>query len=156
MNNLYLPNQLYSRPTREEQVVNEKLLGECGHHRQEVGRNRFGEWEAHCLDCHERCSFRGADRPRPTRDDARNLLLSFQLRPARCKLNAYPVQYRLQEHGWAISFMTVNGLTRCTLEKTGRVIRSDPQPDEPKALVQAAARMCLTTEFNIVLEYANA
>lgn len=143
MNNMYLPNERYSLPTEDEQVVNEMLLGDCPHRDTGASEVQPGEWQAFCRDCGIALDVPGHGRGRPTAEDLRVLFLRSQLRPARCKLNAYPVQYRLQYAGWSITYMTINGATRCTLEKGGRIIRSEPQPDEPASLIQAAARACL-------------
>lgn len=131
----------YPLPSVDEQVVNTKIIGDCGHRKTGVRNDMFRGWVSYCRECGAELEFGRHDDMRPTPEEQRKLWLSVQLRPGQGKLNSAIVECRLHQLGWGISFMTRNGQSVCTLEKLGRRLRSRAHPSKPAALIDAAAQL---------------
>ena len=152
MNKLDMPLECYPLPSDDESVVNERILGDCGHHDTFVRRSHSFGWMTRCRQCGWEIEFGSYADQRPGREEERKLWLRSQLRPGHGRLNSMPVEWRLKAIGWGISYMTRNGQTVCTLEKNGRRFSSRSHSDQAAALVDSAAQLArvLTVEKDLM------
>ena len=133
-------------PTKEDLLINEKIMGKCNHVSSEILINLSRGLEVYiysCTCCGElflyHAPFTAEDKHPPENYFQRNVHCY-----SANKISARIVQHKLQTMGWRLSFTIRNGRYTCIAKKEGQVLYSNPSNTEHKSVLDSAVEIAKT------------